>query len=249
MTPLGYLYQYFIDAQAALVSGANPNSRTPNGENTLHAICGASCSSDVLVALLKKGADARARTSYGATSLHYAAKCRKSEAVGLLMEHDVLVNAINDKVQTPPHCAYRNASDTKSDIEMVQLLLANGASVTDQDITGKTPWHFAVKASNESIVSMLLEAGGADLAVMSEPNVLHIALTILLAHTCYGLFNEPDDEGNTCLHSATKAGAKKNVQMLISTRDIEMQIRSHGGYTSLDFAVKEGHIWEKGIKR
>jgi ankyrin repeat protein len=269
MTPLGYLCQYFIDAQAALVlveSGADPNSRTPNGENILHAVCGASCSSDVLVdTLLKKGADARARTSNGATPLHYAAKRRKTEAVRLLMEHDVLIDAIDDKMQTPLHCACRDASDTKSDIEVVQLLLANGACVTDQDITGMTPLHFAAKAGNESIVSMLLEAGGADLAMMRDKrgrNVLHFAaetcptsvLKILLTHTCHGLFNEPDDEGNTCLHYAAKAGAEKNVQMLISTRDIDVQIRSHGGYTPLDLAVKEGHIWvvlalRKGIKR
>jgi len=72
-------------------------------ERTLFTFCGASCSSDVLAALLKKGADACARTSYGATSLHYAAKRRKSEAVRLLIGHDVLISAIDDKTQTPLH--------------------------------------------------------------------------------------------------------------------------------------------------
>ena len=65
-------------------------------------------------------------------------------------------------------------------------------------------------------------------------------ITILLTHTW---FKEPDDERHTYLHYDAKAGAEKNVQMSVSTRDTEMQIRSHGGYTPLHLAVKEGRIW------
>jgi ankyrin repeat protein len=91
----------------------------------------------------------------------------------MLVEHDLFINPIDDKTQTPLHCAFRDTSDTKSDIE---VRLANGTFITDRDITGMTPLQFAATAGNNSIVSMLLEAGGADLAVMRDErgrNVLH----------------------------------------------------------------------------
>jgi ankyrin len=200
--------------------------------------------------LLKKGADPCARTSNGATPLHYAANRWNIEAVRLLLEHDVPIDAITDDMQTPLHRACR----TVPDIEVVRLLLKNGACVTVQDITGMTPLHFAAEASNEPVVRTLLEAGGTALAEIRDQrgrNVLHFAaevcpisvLQTLLAHIRGDLLNEPDDDGNTCLHYAAKDGMEETVKMLISTRDINIDMRNHEGHTPLDLAVKGGYIW------
>jgi hypothetical protein len=100
------------------------------GDTALH-VAAAGYALDVARALLKAGADPRARNRHGATPLHYAA-------------------------DGGPESDYWNP---KAQAQMIQLLIDAGTKVDDGDKRGITPLHRAVRTRCSSAVSVLLENG------------------------------------------------------------------------------------------
>ena len=112
------------------------------------------------------------------TALHIATKNRNLSMIQFLLKNRIinaekeqckiypvqnarLINAVDDLEMTPLHIAV-----FKTDSEIVQYLLENGADVNAQDINGNTPLHLAIKqllsnpvdaSSIISIINMLVE--------------------------------------------------------------------------------------------
>ena len=106
--------------------------------------------------LLSRGAQVDARTAAGSTALHLAAHGHE-KVVELLLGHDALVDAKNDKRQTPLMFA-----TVKGAHEVAKRLLESGADLLQQDPKGRTAADLARMLGDVALLE-LLEARGEEL--------------------------------------------------------------------------------------
>ncbi|XP_006820224.1 ankyrin repeat domain-containing protein 61-like [Saccoglossus kowalevskii] len=136
-------------------------------------------------ALLKRGANVRARTKSNQTVLHHAAMLStglrryrsKLSAVSILMEHDVDVNAQDDAGQTPLHIAAK-----RRDYSVIRYLIKYGADLGIRTRQGRTPFYEFLDGLNLKLTSNAVD--------------VHMALILFLQDTARpGPFT--DSEGVT----------------------------------------------------
>ncbi len=111
---------------------------------------------DVLRALLQKGADVNAAHGDGMTALHWAAERGDAAMAEILVYAGANVGAVTRIGQyTPLHVASR-AGNTA----VVEALLDSGADVAARTTNSDTtPLHMAAAAGNAGVISALIEAG------------------------------------------------------------------------------------------
>jgi len=110
-----------------------------------------------LTALLKKKANANARSGDGWTALHLAGFFGKREAVDLLLKHGASVSAVAgtpDKNQ-PLQAAISGACD----LAIITALIAAGADVNHAGASGITPIHSAGARGDLEAIRLLGSAG------------------------------------------------------------------------------------------
>jgi hypothetical protein len=108
----------------------------------------------LLQALFNAGIDPREKMQFGITLTHIAALKGNIESLKLLLEHNVDVNAADERGGTPLHLAARNSNP-----DCVALLLQHGANVNAKAIDRSTPLHDAAKEVDEESIRLLLDAG------------------------------------------------------------------------------------------
>ena len=158
---------YFLDAIRHYVYA---------GDTALH-IAAAAAQPALARALVKQGADVRARNRRGAEPLHYAADGNvdpkaQSKVIEFLVASGADPNAFDKSAVAPLHRAVRTRSSAA-----VRALLDNGAELRLGNKSGSTPLHLAVqntgssnsgsvtaKSEQRKIIALLLEhgAGPAD---------------------------------------------------------------------------------------
>ncbi|XP_051168998.1 ankyrin-3-like [Leptopilina boulardi] len=121
----------------------------------------------------------------GNSPLHLAIKGNHTDLIHLFVKEST-VNLTNSIKEAPLHIATAN-----NQIQIVQLLLDNGANSNEQDANGSTPLHIAVK--------------------MKRPNLKII--TLLVEHEANG--NLLSDELFTPLYHAVSSGNIEIVQILV----------------------------------
>ncbi|WOG29821.1 ankyrin repeat domain-containing protein [Endozoicomonas sp. 8E] len=103
------------------------------------------------------------QTQSGLTVLHEAVLANSHSVVGLLIKERLIeINAKDDQGNTSLHYAIQN-----NDIEMIKILLKNGAGINIQNSLGYTPLHFAVLLENKKVVGCLMEHKGE----IANPNI------------------------------------------------------------------------------
>lgn len=100
-------------------------------------------------------------------------------------------------------------------LEIIELLLINGADVNKKDHFGETPFYVAVNGGNKTIVELFLKHG-AD---------VHTITT----------------QGETVLHCAAAHGYKEIIKLLIE-QGVDKHATTRRGETVLHVACKFGHI-------
>lgn len=99
----------------------------------------------------------------GQIPLHLAATSSGLETARLLLQMGSPVNSKDVKGDTPLHIAIKcSAQDTSTRPEFCELLHSWGASLTQRDGDGQTPWDFAVQTKNGAVMSFLANLGGVD---------------------------------------------------------------------------------------
>ncbi|ELT87575.1 hypothetical protein CAPTEDRAFT_48439, partial [Capitella teleta] len=118
-----------------------------------------------------------ARDGNGATPLHYAAEKAYIPIADLLLSNKADPNIQDDDADTPLHWAIKQPSITynlikdklidlfelfiqhgasKDQLNVVKLLIQNGAHVNEKGMHGATPLHYAADNVNTSIAGLLL---------------------------------------------------------------------------------------------
>jgi hypothetical protein len=147
----------------------------------------------------------------GRTQLHFCAKNGFTTSVKRLLSiRNINVNVKNVYGMTPLHDAAR-----KDNVEIVRLLLQNGAEVNARSIDGNTPLHFAAFQGHVDILHLLVE-NGVDLEAQSI-------------------------NGWRVLHNATLYGHLPFIQELISRYHVDINARMNRGETALWWARMYHH--------
>lgn len=201
--------------------------------------------------LLKRRADANARTDRGRTPLHIAAEKGYKSVVQLLLNHDdTETDARDQENQTPLHLALRG-----SHYLVAQVLISSGAQVDapqteHQQITLEQDWkplHFASREGEERLADLLLSNNADPNARTKEGwSPLHLAAEngreqvarVLIAYDAQT--DAPANNLLTPLHLAAMAGHTSLVALLI-THKVAVNVADESGMTPLHLAAEYGH--------
>jgi ankyrin repeat protein len=112
---------------------------------------------DVVVFLLRRGADVNLRDKAGATALHGAANFGYTNQIILLIGAGADVKARANNGRTPLHWAA-----TGDKMAAVILLLAHGAEVNARSASGETPVDEALRNGHTQLAAFLRERGGIE---------------------------------------------------------------------------------------
>lgn len=99
--------------------------------------------------LIEGGADVNKRTPYGTSPLHRAVKANFVDIARLLIDHGADVNAKDNWDWTPLHSA------ADGDMDMVELLITEGANLHTKDGAGRAPIWYAHGEGHTQIVELL----------------------------------------------------------------------------------------------
>jgi uncharacterized protein len=186
--------------------------------------------------LLKQGADVNARTSDGATPLHWAAYRDQAEILQLLIRSSAAVNATNDLGVTPLWVAATSRGTTT-----VETLLAAGADPNLVPPTGEAPLMIAARMGNLEAIKSLI-AHGADVNA-KEASKGQTALMWAISD------RQPQAaklliEAGADLHARTMS-SKRFVLLCCGEYNGDTRGTAwidYGGFTPLLFAAREGDL-------
>ncbi len=174
-------------------------------------------------------------------SLAIAAELNDSDAIRLLLEKRVDVNAAQADGMTALHWAVHH-----DDVKLVKCLIANGANAKAVSRYGVTPLALACTNGNAVIVESLLEAGadpnsalpGGETALMIAARTGWVGpVETLLAHGAD--VNTHERKNQTAIMWAAAEGNVDVVDVLLKSKaDFRSPLSS--GFTPFFFAVREG---------
>ncbi len=218
--------------------------------------------------LISEGAKVNVKDQDNKTPLHWAAEKGHKEVVEALLDKGANVDAEDENGDTPLDLAttqdirtlLQNTDELlkaagRGDIDTVNDLINQGASVNATDQDGKTPLHCAAKNSHEEVVEALLGKDGIDVnladknkdtplhSVLKKGNIDINILNALLRKEGIDV-NLADKNKDTPLHSVLK---KDNIDInvlnaLLGAKEINVNAQDKDDRTPLHLAAKKDNI-------
>ncbi|XP_070579650.1 transient receptor potential cation channel subfamily A member 1-like [Ptychodera flava] len=169
--------------------------------------------SEAALSLLLNGANICATDHVLKTCLHWAVEENHVKYVSALLRHgaEILLNSKDSNDQTPLHYAAENGN-----LEMLQLLLSNGAKPDVKDAEEKVPLHIAAQYGQRDCAEALTEANPMQL-------------------------NEDDIDGRTPLLLASVHGHHKVANALLKI-GANISSRDDTRMSALSLAASKGHV-------
>ncbi|XP_077560805.1 uncharacterized protein LOC144175627 isoform X2 [Haemaphysalis longicornis] len=214
----------------------------------LHAAC-LSGEEDVVSALVMAEADLEEPDENGDRAVHYAAGCKQSRILELLLNSGVDIGACNIFGETALHVAIKENSAACA------LILAKNIRASDvniQDNVGNTVLHSAILAGmQQEIISLILQLPTVNVAIKNQKGKtpLHIAAVKATpwaagrySEQLSALINTKDKNDMALLHREAMNGRHHIAQMLLEQGFTPVD--TVGGKelkTALSIAVEGGH--------
>lgn len=184
----------------------------------LHAACRVKNPIDIISALLDGGASPNCKDRLGQTPLMYAVVSGLPGVVSKMLLHDADVNIATFRSrQTALHMAVRlalsaSANSRVARIEVLNILLENGAAPNVMDLFGDLPLCLAAEHGDQEVINALLRAN-ADPCILDAngKSAFHFAVLAANSSLVKRILdagadpNLPTALGNTPLHGAVRA--------------------------------------------
>ena len=229
-----------------LEHGANVHARHADGASPLHFATG---NRDSMVAslLLDYGPDIHSSDNWGRTPLYSALHTSKPVAatIELLLSHGADIEARDEHGLSP--LLFYLSTNQNPEIEIVALLLEQGAKVNSIDDDHQTPLHHAAANAESGTVSLLL-SHGSDINSKNNSGVtpLHYAagstsdptvIQLLFDHGAH--INVEDDNGTTPLHFAARQNRVSAIAATLLDHGARIDTKNRWGRTPLNMAVSQ----------
>jgi ankyrin repeat protein len=200
--------KYDVGVLRALIErGADVNAKNASSKTPLH-IAVSRGNVDFARELVKGGADVNTPLVDGATCLHIAILSRNDALAALLIRAGAHVNAkMPTEGETPLHAATRTNM-----VDIVRMLIANGANVNGETTLGKTALHIAVEDNKSAIVAILID-NGANVNAQTFSGIAPLHISVANQHIVI-------------------------TQMLVSA-GANVQLRKRDGTTPMDIAMRD----------
>jgi len=200
---------------------------------------------DMVVVLLKDGADVKAKSVYVGTALHCAAAAGHTEVVKLLLDAGAEPSAMRgSEGLTPMHDAAKGGS-----VEVIALLQRAGASLSEYAYDERTPLHLAAIHGSVDVIQMLCREG-VDVEKRSTAwnmTPMHYAAgfgrcdSIKALQDCGGNLLADFGGGYCVIHHAARFG-QTGVIELLKDLDVDISSRTNDGSTPMHYAAEYGYL-------
>lgn len=243
---------YLLCCQLLLQHGANPATKCGDGVTALHLAASGGGNVTVCKLLIDHKAPVNLRSVKKQTPLCLAAQKGFSKVVHLLIEHGADPNNEAEGKYTPLHLSASNGY-----AETVEVLLGHGARVDVTTRNEVTPLHYAVRGGHSDVVKALVSAG-ANVNCNKKPllliaaddgkgDIVNLLLDAGASIDCRANIRAMlDKEMEICdyltpLHLAASKNHYDVVELLLRRGANVNELTSKSGWSSLDFAVLNGH--------
>ncbi|XP_063923686.1 uncharacterized protein LOC135137861 [Zophobas morio] len=196
---------------------------------------------DVIKLLIEKGINVDAQELNGTTALHLACQTGNYKNTKMLLDSEASIYIVDEKGNNPLHYASKS---TKSNPDIIKLLLEKGMDVDAQNVNGATALHIACGHSNYDVAKVLLDFGASiDTVDKHDKNALHYAAQFcpenrdvlkLLIQKGIDL-NAQDQNGTTALQIACREGVYDNAETLLDSGAL-IAVTDHHQNNSLHYA-------------
>ena len=228
----------------------NIEARGAGGGTALH-VAAIKGHADVIELLLTNGADINAESETGATPLVLAAENGKIEALQFILQHKdktVDIEAKGAGGGTALHAAAIGGH-----VDVIELLLTNGADINAESETGATPLVLAAENGQLEALRFILQhkdktvnieakgaGGGTALHVAARKGHLNI-IELLLTNGAD--INAVSETGATPLVLSAQSGKLEALLFVLQHKDkiTDIDAKGAGGGTALHVAAQEGY--------
>ena len=162
--------------------------------------------------------------------------------VNLIENNDISSRIINSK--NSRDCSALFVACEKGNLELVRLLIDNGANVNDVCVYGNTPLHVASEKANPQIVKYLIEHGAVlDTTNDRNESALHKACQMNMPKNVKLLLDNganpdiPNSVGRTVLFSTCYSGYYKIAELLVKA-NADVNVRDLYNESALQIACK-----------
>ena len=195
-------------------------------------------------------ADVNYKHVSGDSAMTAAALNGYCKIVDLLLSKGANIHIRNLKFSTTPLLE----AASRRHVDVIELLLANGACINDKDIYGMNALITAAKGGYLIVVQLLIKKGASPNYIIDEVRPLYNGFTAIIMAACKGHFEiveyllsfNPDlnDETERCETALILASTMGHVDIvrLLLVKGADPNRKSVGGNTALMSACRLGHV-------
>ena len=233
-----YTWQQLVKAG----SKVTVNIQNNQGNTALHLAAWAG-NTDLVTALLAKGADTALPNKDGQTPLFF---CREEHTASVILENGALVNHID---KTGSTCLHTFCSKPELSLQLLQLVITSGGVLDAKNYGKQTPVMLSSMAGDIDKASFLLANGAhGNLTDKYGRTLVHHAvqsrnleLVKFLAQQYQMPVNAMDVNGTYPLHVATSSGDFDIVNFLLSC-NADVNVKDRTGKLPTAYAIKSGNV-------
>jgi len=257
-----------------LFTPATMNQRDSAGNTMLHSAIKNHSTPELIGRILDQRVIIDSRNRDGDTALHIAVRMNQRENGEFLISRGASIFSVNSSSESPLFIAFTASDGLREWIinpatiiakdglgnnmlhyaaewnlnSIIPVIIRNGVSIEEANVTGETPLFFAIKKDSPSTIRTLIENNANLNARDTQGNsILHAAVRWNAVNSAALLVTFDIDinvhslTGNTPLHDAVILGMDQ-IETILITSKANLEVRNLDGNTPLMEAVRSGNV-------